>query len=278
MSTLTTRLLAITLLTAVAACDKLGIKKDAEGGAADPAGAGGGAGGGLLSFVDGKFEGDITMQILKPKESPKTFTFELKSPKFRIEAPPEALGNPNNPMAAQGLSMILDTPAKKAYALLHAKKQAMVIDFAQMKNARLPGVGIAGPSTPGGPPPEKPNIEKTGKKDTVAGYSCEIYKITQKDGRHAEACLAEGIKWMDLTDFGMQSPEMAFAAALTDMNHFPLRMITFSAANVEESRMQATNVDKKKLDDSRFVVPPDYQVVDLAAMMGGARPPIPGKR
>jgi hypothetical protein len=260
-------LVCIIALSSLFACDKLGGKKDADGGTAtaDPAG-----GGGILSFLDSKFEGDITMQISKPRENPKTFTFELKPPKFRIEAPPEVAGSAaNNPMMAQGLSVILDTPAKKAYALIHAKKQAMVIDFAQMKNAKLPGVGIAGPSTPGGPPPDKPNIEKTGKKDTVAGYTCDIYKITQKDGRHAEACLAEGIKWFDLTDFGMQSPEMAFAASLSDMNHFPLRLVTFTAANAEESRMQATKIDKKKLEDSRFAVPPDYQVVDLAQMMQG---------
>src|SRR5262249_35168551 len=124
-------LVCVVALSSLLACDKLGIgNKNADGGTAtaDPA-----SGGGIPSLLDSKFEGDITMQVSKPRENPKSFTFELKPPKFRIEAPPEVAGNAaNNPMTAGGLSLILDTPAKKAYALIHAKKQAMVIDFAQI--------------------------------------------------------------------------------------------------------------------------------------------------
>src|SRR4029077_17002037 len=111
--------------------------------------------------------------------------------------------------------------------LMHARKQAMVIDLDKAKQGGLPGFGGAGAGKPGTPsaPTDKPSIEKTGKKDTVAGYSCEIWKITPKDGTHAEACLAEGIKWIDITDLGVHSPEMAAAAALTDLNHFPLRLV-----------------------------------------------------
>ena len=37
--------------------------------------------------------------------------------------------------------------------------------------------------------------------------------------------------------------------------------------------MEATTIEKKKLDDARFVVPPDYQVVDMAQLMAGMMPP-----
>ena len=33
--------------------------------------------------------------------------------------------------------------------------------------------------------------------------------------------------------------------------------------------MEATKIDKKKLDDPHFAVPADFQVVDLAALLGG---------
>jgi hypothetical protein len=52
-------------------------------------------------------------------------------------------------------------------------------------------------------------------------------------------------------------------------NRVFLRLVSYDAQNVEQTRMEATKIDKKKLDDSRFVVPPDFQVVDLAAMFGG---------
>jgi hypothetical protein len=33
--------------------------------------------------------------------------------------------------------------------------------------------------------------------------------------------------------------------------------------------MEATKIEKKKLDDALFAVPTDFQVVDLAALLGG---------
>ena len=264
-------------LAVLPACDKIGLgKKDGDGGTTTTSG-------GVLSFLDSSFEGDIAMTTKKGAETPKSFTIELKSPKLRIEAPAEIANG-------QAVSVIVDPPGKKAILLNHPKKQAMVIDLDKAKTAHLPGFGgpPGTPGTPGAPgaPPEKPNIEKTGKKDSVAGYSCEIWKITNKDGTHAEACLAEGIKWIDLGDLGIHSPEMAAAAALTDLNHFPLRLVSFDAKSTETSRMEATKIDKKKLDDATFAVPPGYQTVDLAAMFQGiggppgapGRPPFPPPR
>lgn len=254
--------IGIAILATLAGCDKLGLaKKDADGGTASS------GGGGLLSFLDKSFEGDITMMMKNAKSAPKTFTMGMKSPKFRVDAGPELA--PDNPMMSQGVALILDPPAKKAYALITAKKQAVVIDLDKAKTMKLPQMN-GRPGTPSAPsaPPEPPKIEDTGKKDTVAGYTCEIWKITEKDGKHAEACLAEGIKWMDLTDLGMQNPEFAAAAALSGMNHFPLRLVSYDAANVEQTRMEAQKIEKKSLDDAHFAVPPDYQVIDLQAMMG----------
>ncbi len=252
------RAAALVCLFALAACDKIGLgKKDADGGAAA-------SGGGLLSFLDSSFEGDITMNTTKTGEKPHTFVMELKTPKLRVDAPADVANG-------QAVSVIVDPPAKKLIALMHARKQAMVIDLDKAKQSGLPGFGAPRTGAPGAPsaPPEKPNIEKTGKKDSVAGYSCEIWKITHKDGTHAEACLAEGIKWIDITDLGIHSPEMAAAAALTDLNHFPLRLVTFDAKNAETSRMEATKIDKRKLDDTQFAVPAGYAVVDMAAMLQG---------
>ncbi len=230
----------------------------------------GGAGGSLFG---GDFEGEITMAASsksKPASAgPTTLVFGIKKPKLRIDA----TGNTgsNNPMlGSEGASVIIDPPQKKGWALMPAQKKAIVLDFEKMKGmsaAMKPGVTkTGGGGTGAGAPP--PTIEKTGKKDTVAGYACEIWKVTQNDGRRAEICVAEGITWMDLSDLGWSNPEITVAAALGSANHFPLRIVSYDAKGTEDTRLEATKIDKKKLDDAHFVVPPDYQVIDLSQMLG----------
>lgn len=247
-------------------CDKIpGLgKKDADGGTASS-----GAGGGILSFLGGTFEGEITMNVSGRAGSggPKTMVFGLKTPKVRIDA---AGGVPtDNPMLAQGASFIIDTPAKKAYVLMPAQKRAMLIDF---EKAKALSAGLA-PGAPGKAPAPAaaveppPSIVKTGKKSVVAGYECEEWKVTQKATR-ADICVAEGIKWIDLSELGLSSPEVALAAAAGDANRFPLRVVAFDEKG-ESARMEAVKVEKKALAESQFVVPPDYQVMDLGALMGG---------
>jgi hypothetical protein len=135
------------------------------------------------------------------------------------------------------------------------------------KGQTIPGLPAAPKGTPG-VPQQPPKIDKTGKKDVVAGHSCEIWNITS-EGKRTEVCVAEGINWIDLGDLGFSSPELTVAILASEANRFPLRVISLDAKGVEEMRMEATKVEKKKLDDTRFAVPADYQVMDMAAMMGG---------
>jgi hypothetical protein len=252
-------------------CDKIpGLgKKDADGGTAS------GGGGGVLSFLGGTFEGEITMSVggaggpgaaaAAPGQPPATMVFGIRSPKFRIDT----LGNvgASNPLMGEGAGMIIDPPAKKAFFMMPAQKKAMVIDFDKMKSMRAGAGGAAG--QPGGAAPnETPKIDKTGQKEVIAGYECETWKVTSKSGR-ADMCVAEGIKWIDLGELGMASPQVALAAVAADANRFPLRVVAYDDKNVETTRMQATKIEKKKLDEARFVVPPDYQLIDMSAMLGG---------
>ena len=128
---------------------------------------------------------------------------------------------------------------------------------------------------PSGPPKDHSKIEKTGKKDTIAGYTCEVWKITSKTNR-AEACLAEKLKWIDFTDSAIESPSFAAIAAVSDFTHPPPRLVTFDDKNVEEGRMEVSKIDKKKLAEDKSAVPADFQVVELSALF--ARPRRPARR
>lgn len=264
-------LCAACALSTSAGCDairELGLgKKDGGGDAATSVAASSGSGSGTVSaarslFGDA-FEGEITMTVTDSgRAGPRTMVLGIRKPKFRIDTQGDMA--PGNPMLAQGAGIIIDPPSKKAFMLMPAQKTAMVIDLVKAKALATRGV-------PGEPPgagtTAPPTIEKTGTKDVIAGYECENWKVTSKSSR-AEMCVAEGIKWIDLADLGMASPDVALAAVATEANRFPLRVITFNAQNVETSRMQATKIDKKALDEARFVVPPDYKLIDMSAMMG----------
>lgn len=275
MKTLGAVVLSFVALSGLGGCDKL-KGKDADGGATSSSSSSGG--GGILSFLGSDFEGEITM-LVSSKKSPqdtKPLVMGLKKPKYRVDMPPHGASTP-----AQNVSVILDIPAKKAMTLMHASKTAMVIDLDQLKNMKgqLPSMpGSTTPSAPSQPNAAPPTFTNTGKKDTVAGYTCDIWTMTSSDGKKGDACLAEGITWVDLGAIGGLTSLGVFAS---EANHFPLRFISYDASGVEESRVEATKIEKKKLDDAEFVVPADYKVMDMAAMMNGmmgGKPPVPPRQ
>jgi len=221
--------------------------------------AGGGEGGtssSPLAFFGADFEGEITVATTARGARPTELVFGIKNPKYRVDVTGDG---------EHQATLLLAPAEKKGYLLQPAQKMAIVVDFDKARaGANLPGLPNLRakrrlPETP-------PKIEKTGKKESVAGYACEVWNVTS-DGGRAELCVAQGITWIDVGDLAWASPELAAAALATEANHFPLRVVTFDAKGGEDVRMQATKVDKKKLDDTRMNVPPDYRVLDPAAMM-----------
>lgn len=206
----------------------------------------------------GDFEGEITMNATRSKGSgPSQLVFGIKKPKYRVDA----TGNvaTDNPMMAGGATLLLDPPQKRGWALMPTQKKAIVLDFDRMKANRPSGSSGGGASGKSNEP--APKLEKTGKKETIAGYECEIWYVTASNGQKSEICAADGITWIDLGDLGWSSPEMTVAAVASGANRFPLRIVS------ADVKIEATRIEKKKLDDARFVVPPDYQVIDIGAMM-----------
>jgi hypothetical protein len=210
-----------------------------------------------LSFIGaGPFEGAITMNNTSGEHPAKTINYEVKGTKMRFESPEE-----RGPMA--GSYVIFDTTAKKMTMVDDTKKTAMVMDMGAMG-----GMTPGGPAMPAGP---KPNVEKTGKTDTVAGYSCDIWKMTEPSGEKTEACVAKGITFP-----AMGRRAAGWMSSLEDA--FPLRAISYDPAGKEKSRMEVTKIEKKSLDDAHFQVPAGYTTQDMASMMkgmgmGGFRPP-----
>ena len=212
-----------------------------------------------LSFVGAggnAFEGEITMSATDAGKPAKVITYDVKGPKMRFEAPDTA-----GPMS--GGYVIFDTASKKMIAVQDAKKTAMVMDVGAMDTMTNPAGG-AHPT---------PTVDKTGKTDTVAGYSCDIWKVSEASGEKADVCVAKGISFPSL---GRHAGWMSSLEG-----GFPLRAVTFDATGKEKSRMEVTKVEKKSLDDAQFQVPAGYTTQNMDDLMkslgggmhGGFRPP-----
>lgn len=261
--------LALTFLVTATGCSKLkgALGRGEDGGTAS-------SGGGVLSFLGSDFEGEITSSLTTKDKTqkgvPQKIVFGIRKPRFRIDTSGNGPTDPRTPGATAG-SFIVDPPTKKGWMLLHPQKMAVVVDFEKLKSMptgkAIPGLPSAPRGAPTAMPSQPPTIEKTGKKDVVAGYGCDVWNVVS-EGKKAEVCVAEGITWFDVGDIGLASPELAIAAVATEANRFPLRLVSFDAKGVEQLRMEATKIEKKKLDDARFIVPPDYRTVDMAAMFG----------
>ena len=192
-----------------------------------------------LSFVTGgPFEGAITMSIIKGDKPPESIVYIVKGTKMRFNVP------------VAGSYAILDTTTHKMTTVTDSRKTAMVLDMSGAFNKNA------------GPNMTKASIEKTGKTDTVAGYACDVWKVTEPNGSKTDLCVADGISF---PISGREAP--AWASELG--NGFPLRAITTDGSGKETNHMLVTQIDKKTIDDAQFTVPPDYKTVDMTAMLGG---------
>lgn len=228
--------------------------------------------GGSLAAAGTDFEGEITATFTaqgtgSQRRFPTQMVFTLKKPKYRVDT----IGASPTGSPQPAGSLIFDVPSKKGILMTPEQKLAMTVSLESLKASA--SRATSGGPTEGAAPPK---VEKTGKKDVVAGYSCEVWNVSH-DGKKSEACVAEGASWLDLPSFGAPSPSVALAALANEANRFPLRAISYDAKGAEETRMEVVKVDKKKVEDAAFVPPSDYRMVDMAQLSGGTGAPPGGE-
>ncbi len=240
---------AVIVLVSLVGCSKLmGSKDEAakDGGSAatvSSASTTGATGAGsivdkaLTFLTGGPFEGSITMSMTAAGKT-ETKSYEVKGDKMRFDRPE---GPDPGYVIIEGA---------KATSVDDAKKTAIVMDL----NAPMAAAAAQ--------PTKKPDIEKTGKSETIAGYSCEDWKVTEDNGNKTEACVAQGIAFP-----GMAARAKDWTAELLDKKYFPLKAVTTDSSGKEKSRMEVTKIEKKSIDDARFQVPAGYKVESMEDMM-----------
>jgi hypothetical protein len=247
--------------------------------AAAPAGLG-------LAFLDG-FEGEVGIlfkDAAKPGKAAIPVALMIKDNKLRFDLPAD-MTVPGG-MGSKGYA-VLNTPEKKLYLVMDDKKQVVLFDldkageqFKTFTSGMEVGPRDSRERREAAPRPP-PKVTKTGQKDTVAGYVCEIWDVIPETGEKLSACVAnEGASWFKFP-LGSMPAEHAWALELLDGKHFPLRGIAYDKAGAEKARIEVTKIDKKALVATLFDIPPGYKVVDLqqmfAAMGAMGASPLMGK-
>jgi hypothetical protein len=217
------------------------------------------------------FEGEVDM-VAKGSTSPAPVPINMlvKNETLRIDVPQEALDAQEARAFTGGgkVYAIIKPSDKTTLVVLDGKREAVLInldtvaDQAKAFRAHSPGGAEKGKESP-------PKVVKTGKKEMVAGYSCEDWDITNADKSKLTTCVAEqGASFFHFPSLGIPS-EHAWALELVDGKHLPLKGIAFGKDGAETGRLEVTKIDKHPLDAALFAVPAGYKQVSIEEMMQG---------
>jgi Domain of unknown function (DUF4412) len=190
----------------------------------------------------GEFEGEITMRTTAAGAA-SDMVVKTKGDRLRFD-----MKAPNgDPMHG-----VFDPKANKVTVFLDGTKTYMDMDFS--KPGATPNVDGASGS-----------VSKTGKHETVAGYDCENWTVSDPTKKRTELCIAQGIAFFDVGGLkaGPTATPSALAKEFREKKSFPLRSIEYDASGKELSRMEVTKIEKQSIDDAAFLVPPEYTKFQL---------------
>jgi len=198
------------------------------------------------------FEGRVTAAIHgDPNRGPSDVVIFVKSGKSRMETS----------MSGMQMAMIMDYAGGTLTMLMPAQKMYMK---KTLKEAEEMMRGMSGAATV-----EVPTTKRTGKRETIAGVSCEHVLFVTKDGSQTDVCSASGMGF-----FGGGGGRTAGIPAAADQlrkdfkdGFFPLKIESVEGTN-RITRMEVKTIQKQAVDTKLFEVPADYMEMNMPGMPG----------
>jgi Domain of unknown function (DUF4412) len=209
---------------------------------------------GLLAFPGlaraGEFEGVIHMTMKHADSQPGKMDWMIKGDKARIERSRED---------GRSQSMIVDATTKTMLMLFPDRKTYTEVNFSGERGDKL------------GKFTENNEVERTGKQDTIAGYSCEIWRIREKDDHHlkSEVCVGKGFGQTASFWVEPSKAQPSWVTELINTGGFGLRSIHYDRGGKESSCMEVTSIEKRVMEGSLFTAPADYKKMDAGLLPGG---------
>lgn len=112
-------------------------------------------------------------------------------------------------------------------------------------------------------------LEKTGRSETIAGYSCDEY-IVKDDKQTYEIWCTKGLgRYVSFSDVQRsRGKNPVWVTLLLEKELFPLRTIVKDRRGKVRSSMEATLVEPKQLDASLFEIPEGYKKFEMPNLGG----------
>ena len=201
------------------------------------------------------FEGKVEMTISANGFPPQPITYQVRDQQLRMDM---ALGQPG-----AGTTLIMDWK----------KQQIMVVvEQQQMYMTRRMPTTLDAPDPAGGAPAATQldhSFVDTGKTEKVLGYTCKQY-TNSANGITTRLWLTDQLGWFKGVggELSGSTSMPAWEKALHGKEAFPLRVIGTDASGKEKYHLEVTSITKQALPDSAFLPPPEYQPLDIGAMMG----------
>jgi Domain of unknown function (DUF4412) len=200
------------------------------------------------------FEGTITMRINAPGRGataqgqatmPQQMEYQVRGGKVRV--------NLGGGMAG-GMAMLAVPQEQKIYMLMVAQQSYMEMPMVPPSAAASAAAAAA----------DEVKVTRTGRKEVVAGFTCEHVLLTPAKGEGTDMCLTTALgRYMDPMQGMRRGPAPAWQKQIAD--GFPLK-VSLPDGSVA---MEVTKVEKKRLANELFSVPANF--TKIASPSG--RPP-----
>jgi hypothetical protein len=193
-----------------------------------------------LASQGNSFEGIVTFRMEDQGET-GTFTYSMKGKRLRFDTQD----------ADMPMYMLFDVDKQVIHMVMPSQRMYMEMPIDE--------------ETSGGDA-KMPDPVNTGRKDVVAGKSCEIWTMADPEERATyEMCLAR-----DMGTFmagaspmaGGRGASSAWQAELRKGGFFPLRVVEKKGGK-SSTMLEATKIEEKKLDDSLFSVPAGMKKMEM---------------
>ncbi|PAU94178.1 hypothetical protein CK503_08160 [Aliifodinibius salipaludis] len=152
---------------------------------------------------------------------------------------------------------------QKSVMLMLPEQSKMVILIEQMNGYIEMDTSQEGESTDN---IDDADLNNTGETKTIAGRTCEVWKMKSEDGIF-ETCMAKGMGTFMMPQNQMQKREApAWVQKFSEEGAMPLEIVEIKNGN-RTVQMKATKIEEKSLSDDLFEIPEGYR--DMSGMMKG---------